>query len=351
MTTDLRELSQEELHRLGQMGGTMVLSVYLRLDLPEPPTARAREAELEARMDEAEKHLWEKVEGAGEMRALGACVERARRLLAAVDVGDPSLHAIAIFCEDGGEPVAYALRRRPDFNLAADFRAGPALEPLVEALPGPSWGVALVSRKRGRVFRGAETGLVELGEVEDDVHRWHSQGGWSQARYQRGIEKETEDHVQRVCDLLFALHRRRPFERLAILGPPEMRPVVESSLHPYLRERLAGHLDVDVERASAGEVLDRLRELMAEDRRNRQHLAFERLEEGLGTGSAAVAGIEEVARAVEAQRVETLLIDPARDGAGIEAAIEGALAQSAEVLSIEGGALERYGGVAALLRY
>jgi peptide chain release factor subunit 1 len=323
MTTDLRELSQEELHRLGQMDGTRVLSVYLRLDLPEAPTARARESELEARMDEAEKHLWEKVEGAGEMRALGACVERTRRLLDGVDTSDPSLHAIAIFCEDGGEPVAYALRRRPDFNLAADFRAGPVLEPLIEALPGPSWGVAVVSRNRSRVLSGTETGLVEVGEVEDP---------------------------RRVCDLLFALHRRRPFERLAIIGVPETWPLVESSLHPYLRERLAGHLDVDVERASAGEVLDRLRELMAEDRRHRQHLAFERLEEGLGTGSAAVAGIEEVARAVEAQRVETLLIEPARDGTRVEAAIEGALAQSAEVLSIEGGALDRYGGVAALLR-
>jgi peptide chain release factor subunit 1 len=145
-------------------------------------------------------------------------------------VGEPEVHGVAYFCEEGGELRAYALRRRPRFDVAATFRHGPALEPLIEAMPGPVWAVAVVSRKHGRVIRGTDTGLVEVGDVNDDVHRRHSQGGWSQARYQRGIEKETGDHVRRVCDLLFALHERRPFDHLAIVGPPEMLPVVESSI-------------------------------------------------------------------------------------------------------------------------
>lgn len=350
---DLREIDPEELRLLDRMGGDggWVLSVFLRLDLPEVPSARVRGVELDSRLAEAERKLRKEAVEESTVAALESCLQRVRGQLDDAVVGDDNVHGVAYFCEEGGELRAYALRRQPDFDIAASLRHGPALEPLIEAMPGPIWAVALVSKKRGRVFRGSDTGLVEVGDVDDDVHRWHSQGGWSQARYQRGIEKETRDHVRHVCDLLFALHKRRPFERVAVLGPPEMWPVVESNLHPYLRERLGGHLAIDVENASADEVLDRIRGLMAEQHGDRQRSAIDRLEQGLGTGKGAVAGPDDVLAAIEDRRVETLLVGDGSRDEQVERAIEGAVAQSAEILVVEGDALDQCGHIAALLRY
>ena len=231
------------------------------------------------------------------------------------------------------------------------FRERPAIEPLVEALPGPSWGVALVSRKHGRIFRGNDVALAEVGDVEDAVHRRHAQGGWSQARFQRGIEKEVKDHAEHVCDLLFALHRRRPFDRLVVAGPAEMWPVVDAGLHPYLRERLAGHVAINVEHCSAEEVLEHVRGLMAKERERREREAIERLQEGLGTGDQAVAGLTEVLSALDDRRVATLLVSRGPLDKQLEGTVEAAVAQSAEVLVVENGALERFGHIAALLRY
>jgi peptide chain release factor subunit 1 len=351
-TVQLREIDQDELRRLDRLGGggRRVLSVFLSLELPQMPTEQTRAAELESRLREAEERLAGEVGEVGS-DALGDCVARVRGELGAALGGGKAPHGVAFFCEEGGEPIAYALRREPGFAVAAAFRPGPALEPLVEAMPGPGWGVAMASRKHGRVFRGSEAGLSEVGEIDDDVHRRHSQGGWSQARYQRGIEKETRDHVERVAALLFELHERRPFERIALLAPAELLPVVEEALHPYLRERLGARVAIDIDQAGADEVLAYLAEPMAEWRRGAEREALEQLEQRLGEGDGAVAGPEGVRSALEQKRVGALLVGRGHREERAEGAVEAAVAQAAEVIVVEDDALEPYGGIAALLRY
>lgn len=350
---ELLEVDQEALGRLNKMGGGdgRVLSIYLSLDPPQVPSPRARRVQLDSRLSEAEHQLKQEVGDGQGARELRACLDRVRDHLNNAVVTDHSVRAVALFCESSGELRAFGLRHPPDFVVAAAFRERPAIEPLVEALPGPSWGVALVSRKHGRLFRGLDDALTEVGDVDDDVHRQHSQGGWSQARFQRGINKELTDHVERVCDLLFAMHRRRPFDHLVVAGPAEMWPVVDAKLHPFLRERLAGHVAINVEHCSAEEVLEHVRGLMAKERERREREAIEHLQEGLGTGDEAVAGLTEVLSALNDRRVATLLVGRGPFDKQFEGTVEAAVAQSAEVLVIENGALERFGDIAALLRY
>src|SRR5918999_990148 len=61
--------------------------------------------------------------------------------------------------------------------------------------------VLLVNRRNARFFVGAGGNLEETDRVEDDVHSQHDQGGWSQANYQRSVEKEKVDHLVRVADV------------------------------------------------------------------------------------------------------------------------------------------------------
>jgi peptide chain release factor subunit 1 len=350
---ELPEANQETLRRLAELGegDGPVLSAYISLAGPEVRTPETLRLEIDSRLDEAGGRLRPEVEDEAGARALGACLERAHRALENAPLTDHALRAVAVFCRQSGEPLVYGLRRPVEFTVAAAFRPRPAIEPMLEALGGERWAVALVSRKHGRVFVGTESALVELGDVEDDVHRRHSQGGWSQGRYQRGVEKETKDHVERVCDLLFGMHERRPIDHLAIGGPEEIRPLVEERLHPYLRERLAGRLTVDVDTATPERLLERLAPLARERRQTVERHAIERLEAGLGTGDEAVAGISEVLAALGDRRVEALLITAGDAGAQAERAVEEAVAQAARVLAFEDDSLARFGGIAALLRF
>lgn len=349
---DLREIDQDELRRLDRLGGAdrWVLSVYLGIDPPHAPDAHERQAELEARLTDAERRL--RGEGVADAEpALEACLSRVREELGDVPPPDHTVRGVAVFCEDSGELRAFWIRRPPEYEAAAAFGRAPAVEPLMEALPGPRWAVGLVSRKHGRIFVGTDLALVEVGEVDDDVHRRHSKGGWAQARFQRGVEKETEDHVARVCDRLFALHGHRPVDRLAIGGPAEILPLVEAELHPYLRERLAGQVEIDVEHPAADRVLERIRPLIDEERARREREAIDRVREGLGTGSRSVAGLDAVLAALDEKRVGTLLVARGSFDGEFERAVEAARAQSAEIVVIEGEALDSLGEIAALLRF
>ena len=80
----------------------------------------------------------------------------------------------------------------------------PYVEPLVADADAERWCVLLVNRRNARFFVGDGGTLEETDRVEDDVHSQHDQGGWSQARYQRGVEKEKDDHLVHVADVAFA---------------------------------------------------------------------------------------------------------------------------------------------------
>lgn len=350
---ELREVNPDEVRALARLGGPgrLVLSLYLAVDPPHAPTAELRRAKLASGLDEAERQLRaDGIEGAEE--PLASCLDRVRKELDDLPPPpDHRVHAVAVFCDDTGDLRAFWMRRPPNFTVAASFRAAPAIEPLLEALPGMRWAVALVSRKHGRIFTGSDLGLTEVSDVDDDVHRRHAQGGWSQSRYQRGIEKEEHDHIGHVCDRLFALHQRRPIDRLVIGGPEEIWSLVDDGLHPYLRERLAGHIEIDVENSSGEEVIEHVEPVMAEERARREREVIAQVRAGLGTGNQSVAGRDEVFSALDARRVRVLLVSRSAPDGGFEDAVEAAREQSAEIVIVESEALDSLGRIAALLRY
>ena len=119
--------------------------------------------------------------------------------------------------------------------------------------PG-DWGVAVVSRRAARLLRGGTGGLSEFATVAGELHRRHAQGGWSQARFQRGIEEQVAAHVRGVADRLLRAHLRQPFQQLVIVCSDELRPVIERSLSRELTGVLAGMVDADLEHAPVDEI-------------------------------------------------------------------------------------------------
>ena len=237
-----------------------VLSVFLNLDPTEFATPAARSTAVTSVMTEA-AHRVEQADGLEheERMALQADVERVREALMASDIAQNGTRAVAVYaCGPADLLEVVRLSRPVDFAVVLD--RSPYVEPLVAEAGEERWCVLLANRRNARLFFGDGGGLEETDRVEDDVHSQHDQGGWSQSRYQRGVEKEKDDHLVHVADVAFQRYKERGFDRLLVGAPDELVGDVEHKLHPYLRERIAGRLHLDVENSSLDDVRARGRQ-------------------------------------------------------------------------------------------
>ena len=303
----VNEMDSATLRRLAgvRLENGKVLSLYVNLDPSEFGTPKSRRAVVNSVLDEAERKAAEQHDLDHEARmALREDIARARGFFEGNGFSAKGAHAIALFAASSVGLFETARLPRP-VDAGAAIRDRPWIEPLTGLARRERIVVALVNRRHARVFGGAPEQLEELEAIEDDVHGWHDQGGWSQSRYQRGIEKEIADHLRRTGDSLFARWQRAPFDMLIDGGPDEVTAPFEELLHPYLRERLAGRIDVDVETASADDVARVTAPVIEEHERAREAERLDRLKAGLKPGGRGAAGLDAVLEALNERRVET----------------------------------------------
>src|SRR5207245_10960524 len=99
------------------------------------------------------------------------------------------------------------------------LRASAFIGPLAGIGAPGRWSVALVNRRLTRVLRGSAENVAEVVSFGDPVHGQHSQGGWSQARYQRSVQHDVDEHLRRTAQVLLSQHRRGVFEGLLVAAP------------------------------------------------------------------------------------------------------------------------------------
>jgi peptide chain release factor subunit 1 len=372
---------RDELRRLAEirLDRPAVLSLYLDLDPTEFATPPARATAVRSLLDEADRQVRDRRDLPHEERMdLRASLERASSVLEG-DLPTEGAQALAIFAAESAELFEVLKLPRPLPSRVA-IRRSPLVAPLAGLARRERWCVALVNRRDARIFRGSPDGLREIEQIHDLVFGQHDQGGWSQARYQRGIEKEKDDHLKHTVEALMKHFKRRPFERLIVGGPREVVADFESKLHGYLAERLAGRIDVDVEHSTPEQVLEAVQPRFEELEEAREGEALERL----GEAGRAAIGLEDVLRALNERRVDTLVADERYSAEGTccpscgwlgpagerscpvdeteletlddltEAAVELTIQQSADILAVRrrrDELAERAGGIAALLRF
>jgi hypothetical protein len=377
-TTELSPNRLRELAALRPEHGK-VLSIYVNLDPREFGTTPARAAALNAVLDDAERRVRELdgVDHETEM-ALRDDVARVRTTLGDDLDLDGVRGLVAFACGPAG--LFEVLRvQRPVVN-AVHIDHAPRLDQLAALATDERWAVALVNGRVGRILLGTRDGFEELGRADDDTPGRHDQGGWSQARYQRGIDKERQDHVKHVADELFERHRDPGFEHLLIAAPEPLWTDVAHSLHPYVGETLAGHVDVDVEVANADQVLAAALPAIEAHERARERDRLERLKAGISRGDRATSGLADTLEALFERRVDGLLVEPRLAAPGVscpqcgwlgpegtfcpvheqsrpeedvvERAREAALMQSATLVAVRHHEeLRALGGIAAVLRF
>jgi peptide chain release factor subunit 1 len=357
--------------------GHKVLSLYVNLDPSEFPTPRQRSSEIQSLLDTVERELREDSLPHEQRLELKQDIERVRAFFER-EFDASGTRGVAIFSASGIDLFEVQRLTRP-VRSEVTIDDSPFIEPLT-AMPGDDgYCVLLVNRQLARVLCGGGANMREVVTIVDDVHRWHDQGGWSQARFQRGIQKETKDHLKHAADELFKLSKRGIVQRLIIGSPDEMRGEVQDTLHSYLRERIAGWIDIDV-KARPAEVTREAAAIIEKDEREREREWLDRLQSELGRHSRGVAGLADTLEALNERRVEALLVkdgfrapgyasansdflstEPGASAVGeelqerddvIESALESALEQSAEVVVVRHHPdLDAHGSIAAVLRY
>jgi peptide subunit release factor 1 (eRF1) len=360
-----------------------VVSLYLDLDPERFATPPARASQIRSLVDGAAREV-ERDDSLGhdERVALREDLQRINSFLLSPQAPFKGARALAVFCSSADDLFETVRLTRPVPGRVVIDRA-PYVEPMVAAVQQRRWLVALVNRRSARLLAGSPDALRERMRVEDNVHGKHDQGGWSQANYERSVEKDVDDHLRNIAGIVNARWRAERFDRVAVGGPQEIVPRFEELLAEDVRSSKAPErVDVDIGSATESEVRAAVEKLVTGDEERTERETLDRLKAGIGSGGRAVGGVEDTIEALNQRRVETLLLEPAfdgttercpncgllvhgsdgrcpADGSGLErvehlreAAVEAALAQDAAIIVVrQHDDLGPLGGIGAVLRF
>jgi peptide chain release factor subunit 1 len=201
------------------------------------------------------------------------------------------------------EPVPDKVKVGRDFELAP-------LVPLVGRADGTI--VAVVGREQGRLYRLTGGRLEELVQHYDEQHGQHDQGGWSQARYRRHIEKLVQEHLKGVAEELDRSRRRLHSPRVVLVCSEEMRSEFTGELSADARAALVGWTSA---RAQAGptELLEAVTPILERAEATDEAEAIARWREEAGRNGRAATGWEQTLEAASDARVELLLFQEGTD--------------------------------------
>ena len=311
ITTDrLRELAETRSAR------GKVLSVFINLDPSVFAAPPARATEISSVIDEASRAVRDRDDLTHDERtALERDIERvAERLRAGGDT--EGARGLAVFASEAAGLFEILKLPRPVAHQVA-IADHPCVEPLARIGTGELWWLALVDRRRVRLLTGTTDGLLEVWRQDDETKGQHSDGGWSQSRYQRSVAKEAEDHLRAVASELQRRLRATRIAGLVLGGQKETVKQFKGLLHPDVAKCVQGQFDADVWNSSGDDVLAAARPVLDELTARRDAELLERIDQGLGTGGRAVKGLNDVLPAVHERRIDTLVVQEGFTAKGV----------------------------------
>ena len=289
------------------------ISLYLDLDPSDTPTAATADTRVNALIDEIERsEAARRPELTHEQReGLHRDRDRLREYFEQEFDRDGTL-GLAVFCASLDNlwvplPLSASVPDLVKVNRVL------YLTPLV-SLVGRGEGalVIFVGRERGDLYRVRAGRLEEIVEQRDDTPGRHDQGGWSQARYQRHIEKLVQDHLKEVAEHVDEQVRRLRGPRLIVVASEETRSEFESELSHDARKAIIGWTSADAH-ATPAQLLELVEPLLEAWRGEQETKAVERWKEEAGRNARASAGWGPTLEAASDGRVDLLLVQEGVD--------------------------------------
>jgi peptide chain release factor subunit 1 len=220
---------------------------------------------------------------------------------------EPKAGGIAIFsCSPLKLWQVYLLPQRIKGRLVVDY--DPYTRPLVRFFDeNEKYFIAIVDRKKARLFSMYTGILNERKEVFDEVQGRHKKGGWSQSRFQRHVDNQATKHLQNVAGALYEVYKLEKFDHLMLGGPLEARVTFKNIIHSSLQRIIVSELDVGLDESSSV-IQDAIHEnvISFEQKQSKEYLRT--LFERLGKNHLAVSGLKDTVKMLHEARIHTLMI-------------------------------------------
>jgi peptide chain release factor subunit 1 len=239
--------------------------------------------------------------------------------------------------------------------------------------------VIAVGRERGDVYRLRGGRLEEIAEQFDEQPGRHDQGGWSQARFQRHIEKLVEEHLRDVAENVDRLVRRLGGPKIVVVAADETRAEFGDLLSAGTKAAIIGWAHAEAHAQAPG-LLAQALPVLERWRAEQEGELLDRWREEAGRNGRAARGWTETLAAASDARVDVLLVQDGAERAafrcpacgrvsaeggkcpldgttfeessdGLDLAVHQTLANGGTVWAVHGRDLDPVEGIGALLRY
>jgi len=292
-------------------GDALVTSCYLDVDGRRLPS----HLDVQRAFDVLLKRTRHRVNGHAVHPSVSADLDRMARHVKGF--GRSGAKGLAMFsCSDAGLWEVFELPVNVTNQLVV--HGGPHVHQLEEIVDEyQRFGVLLCDRQRARMFVYEMGELVEHTEVVDTIAR-HSdddRGDRFKTRLDHQMAEQTQQHLRHAASLAFEVFQRHGFEHLIVGGPAEVRGELEHALHPYLRDRLADHVTIAVN-SPVDQIRRAAHEIEEHIERRSEAAIVARLREAAGAHNRGVVALGPTLDALNARRVEILVVSSGYEAEG-----------------------------------
>ena len=302
-----------------------------------------------------------------------------------------SANGVAIFACSAGEMFEAIQLTAPIDQHWLYIGDAPHLYPLARIESKyPRYAAVVADTNSARILVFATNELVSQQEVVGEKTRRTSQGGWSQARFQRHISNFHMQHAKEIVEALDGIVRQEGITQILTAGDEVILPLLRDQMPRHLAEKVVDHLKLDA-KAPLDTILTATVDAMGRQNERSDREKVDAAVGGYRSGGLGIVGPEDTLDALVKGQVDELLLSPnvnalrdvsnealramANDSTLLEPAVEPAaggeaaeasprvvrLADELVTRAKQTGAtvtfiedatlLQDYGGVAALLRF
>ncbi len=221
---------------------------------------------------------------------------------------DPAANGVALFACSAGELFEAVQLTAPIDRHWLYIGDQPHLYPLarIESLY-PRYAAVLADTNSARILVFSTGEVVAKEEVKGVKTRRTSQGGWSQARFQRHIENFHVQHAKEVVEALDKIVTRENLTEIVVAGDEVIIPLLRDQMPKHLAEKVVDQMRLDTT-APLDEVIKTSIETMKRVRSGNER---EKVDAAIGAyraGGLGVVGPEETLDALAKGQVDELLI-------------------------------------------
>ena len=253
--------------------------------------------------------------------------------------------------------------------------SSPYIKPLAEVADRwKPFTLVLLNSHHAKIYAVTCGAIEKEEELSAEIMNKHKKGGWSQARFQRLRKGSIHTFFLEVAEAL----QMNLVGKVILAGPGKAKHDFRKTLSKGLQSRIVTLLDTEIDHD--GELIRDSINLMAETEKTKRRDILEQLKKEILTDGLAVYGIDDTKAAVKNGQVEMLVVEKNYGlkgwicekcqlvGTGgisrcpnctdnvsevdvVEEIIEFAERTGAIVRFIEGDDMDKFGHIAAILRY